>query len=66
VEDLLVELMELVSGVSTTHADFSSKKQNGCIMFVIDSAVGRSCDGVFLRAVLGLIRTARLELNDAL
>ncbi len=41
-EDLLVELMELVSGVSTAHADFSSKKQNGCIMFVIDSAVGRS------------------------
>ena len=42
VEDLLVELMELVSGVSTAHADFSSKKQNGCSMFVIDSAVGRS------------------------
>ncbi len=56
--------LEPVSGVSTTHEDFSSKKQTGCVIFVIDSAAGQSCGGVLLCAVLGLIRTARLELND--
>ncbi len=57
--------LEPVSGVSTTHEDCSSKKQTGCVIFVINSAAGQSCGGVLLRAVLGLIRKAGLEVNDA-